>query len=182
MCFAIFVLILVCLFICLFVCLLLFRSGVSMVETGQASDISFHSLHHLKRCPTTQDSGPQPKVHVRHTTGTMYGADQCTISSCLGSHILEKSLSYKILEFRDKVNLTQRTPSYSGVSYLFLTRSAIISLDQVGNLGSRKLMCACKYCTSDQRCDTNMHTLTCTQLMQLKHNTVLTSIFYLRSS
>ena len=69
-----------------------------MVETGQASDISFHSLHHLKRCPTTQDSGPQPKVHVRHTTGTMYGADQCTISSCHGSHSLEKSLSYNILE------------------------------------------------------------------------------------
>ena len=69
-----------------------------MVETGQASDISFHSLHHLKRCPTTQDSGPQPKVHVRHTTGTVYGADQCTISSCRGSHSLEKSLSYKILE------------------------------------------------------------------------------------
>ena len=62
-----------------------------------------------------------------------------------GSHTLEKSLNFrgshekslnfcirsfkKVLEFRDRVNLTQKTLSYFGVLYLCLTRSAIISLD-----------------------------------------------------
>ena len=51
---------------------------------------------------------------------------------------LEKSSSFnnpwEVLELRDGVHLIHTTLSYFGV-YLCLTWSAIISLDQVGNLG-----------------------------------------------
>ena len=71
-----------------------------------------------------------------------------------GSHNLEKSSSlkyaWKVLEFKDKVNLRILSVSYFRVSYIFLTwncLSAIISLEQVGNLGEESW----RVSTSDQR-------------------------------
>ena len=55
---------------------------------------------------------------------------------------------WKVLEFRERENLTERALSYFGVLYLFLTWNAIISVDQVVHLD----VCVCQTSGVTQIC------------------------------